>query len=265
MARYDEADRDRLAQDFARDGWVVLPAHFDPAILLAWHAAFTVLHERQLAQIAADGNGNRGTARHYLTLPFDSIFADPRIFCDDDVLALVERVAGADPVMCQLASDTPLFGSTYQDWHRDTPSLFDDAPETPSFQLALNFPLVDVTLQNGALETTRGTHRMSGAQALQALQDGRCPSERMPMRLGDAVLRDVRCLHRGTPNLTQVARPMVVIGYSRAWYLRPEVHIDVPRATYAALPARAQRLLRHNPRVDELQHAAPETYERFAY
>ncbi len=46
--------------------------------------------------------------------------------------------------MWQLATDTPVRGSEYQDWRRDTPPLFDDAPETQSFQLAVNFPLVDV-------------------------------------------------------------------------------------------------------------------------
>ncbi len=59
--------------------------------------------------------------------------------CDEDIVGIVECVAGHDPVMCQLATDTPVLGSTHQDWHRDTPALFDDALETPSFQLAVNF------------------------------------------------------------------------------------------------------------------------------
>ena len=42
-------------------------------------------------------------------------------------LAIVEQLFGADAVMCQLATDTPLLGSTTQDIHRDTLPLF---PET---------------------------------------------------------------------------------------------------------------------------------------
>ena len=122
---------------------------------------------------------------HAVTLPFEAEIADPAIFCDDDVLGIVERIAGPDPVMCQLATDTPVRGSDFQDWHRDTPPLFDNFPETPSFQLAVNFPLVDVDEQNGSLETTRGTHRISREEALAGLAAGKFPAERVPMRLGD--------------------------------------------------------------------------------
>ena len=31
------------------------------------------------------------------------------------------------------------------------------------------------------------------------------------------MIRDVRHIHRGTPNFTDTPRPMVVIGYSRRW------------------------------------------------
>ncbi|CAH2797481.1 MAG: hypothetical protein CBCREVIR_1814 [Candidatus Burkholderia crenata] len=40
MARYDERARDALAEDFERDGFVLLPSHFQRAVLDAWRAAF---------------------------------------------------------------------------------------------------------------------------------------------------------------------------------------------------------------------------------
>jgi ectoine hydroxylase-related dioxygenase (phytanoyl-CoA dioxygenase family) len=86
------------------------------------------------------------------------------------------------------------------------------------------------------------------------------------MELGDVMIRDVRALHRGTPNNTDAPRPMVVIGYSRSWYFRPEVHIDVPRDVFQRLGPKAKRLLRHMPQVDDasaLQSA--ESYLKFAY
>lgn len=85
------------------------------------------------------------------------------------------------------------------------------------------------------------------------------------MQVGDVMIRDVRGLHRGTPNLTDDPRPMVVIGYSRAWYFRPEVRIDVPRKVLAALPARARRLLRFNPVVEETACTFDERDRQFAY
>jgi hypothetical protein len=58
---------------------------------------------------------------------------------------------------------------------------------------------------------------------------------------------------------------MVVIGYSRAWYFRPEVHIDVPRAVLADLPPRARRLLRYSPVVERTARTFDESYRQFAY
>ncbi|WP_256702240.1 phytanoyl-CoA dioxygenase family protein [Burkholderia sp. SRS-W-2-2016] len=263
MARYSTEQLDEFATTFERDGMVILRGHLPRQTLLAWRDAFAPLLQQR---IAANATAVRGEQRHYITLPFAGVFADQAIFCDPDILGIVERVAGDDPVMCQLATDTPLQGSTWQEVHRDTPALFDGEAETPSFQLAVNFPLCDVTLENGPFETTLGTHRLRADDALQAWRDGRAPLHAITMELGDVMIRDVRALHRGTPNRTDEPRPMVVIGYSRSWYFRPEVRIDVPNGVYDQLSARAKRLLRHMPRVAEPDGGAtPEQYRKFAY
>ena len=262
--RYSNEVLDAYTRVFERDGMVLLTQHFQKDILLQWRQAFDSILAQRLEQGAT---AVRGASRHYITLPFAGVFADERIFCDPDVLAIVERVAGEDPVMCQLATDTPLRGSTWQDVHRDTAALFDGLPETPSFQLAVNFPLCDVTSDNGPFETTLGTHKMNAEDAMQAYAAGELPLHAIPMKLGDVMIRDVRALHRGTPNNTDSPRPMVVIGYSRSWYFRPEVHIDVPRDVYQGLGARAKRLLRHMPQVDatNMVQGGGESYLKFAY
>ncbi|MEM5383849.1 phytanoyl-CoA dioxygenase family protein [Paraburkholderia phymatum] len=263
MSRYTTTEIDSLAQQFDRDGMVILRQHFPKETLCRWQEAFDALLDER---IQSNATAVRGQNRHYITLPFTGTFADETIFADPDVLGIVERVAGDDPVMCQLASDTPLHGSDYQDIHRDTPALFDGFAETPSFQLAVNFPLCDVTLDNGPFETTIGTHRMHADEAMQAYAKGHAPLQAITMELGDVMIRDVRALHRGTPNRTQIPRPMIVIGYSRSWYFRPEVRIDVPESVYRSLSARARRLLRYMPRVDSADgNAAGESYTKFAY
>ena len=261
--RYSNEALDAFASTFERDGMVILTGHFPKDTLLQWRQAFDSILAQRLSQAET---AVRGANRHYITLPFAGLFADERIFCDPDVLAIVERVAGHDPVMCQLATDTPLQGSTYQDVHRDTPALFDGLPETPSFQLAVNFPLCDVNLDNGPFETTLGTHKMNADDAMRAYAAGEIPLHTIPMKLGDVMIRDVRALHRGTPNNTDSPRPMVVMGYSRHWYFRPEVHIDVPRDVFERLGARAKRLLRHMPQVDATNTIpGGESYVKFAY
>lgn len=262
---YNPQQIESLADSVIKDGFCVLPNHFSAAKLKAWYSA---LLPKLDEHIAREGNmRNRGAARYYVTLPFDAPFADPSIYENDDILAIVERLVGTDFVMCQLATDTPLLGSEYQDIHRDTLPLFPEAGiETPPYQLAINFPLVDVTLENGPIEIARGTHMMSKEEGMRHIQSGEIELEPVTMRLGDVMIRDVRGLHRGTPNYTNTPRPMVVIGYSRRWLFRPEVSIHIPRAALDTLSQRGRNLLRFNPVIESLEEQ-PETevYQSFAY
>ena len=263
--RYSQTEIEAFTRAVLADGFCILREHFSRATLERWREAFTPL---LATHIAREGHlKNRGPARYYVTLPFAEPFADPSIFEDDDVLAVCERLVGRDLVMCQLATDTPLLGSVYQDVHRDAPPLFPETgAETPPFQLAVNFPLVDVTLENGPFEITRATHMISREEGLRRLAAGEIQLEPLVMRLGDVMIRDVRGLHRGTPNLTDAPRPMVVIGYSRRWLFRPEVSIRVPRDILQILSERARGMLRFNPVVGSLdEQPDAEVYQSFAY
>lgn len=263
--RYSEQEIESLTKAVLEDGFCVLRAHFPRETLDLWREAFIPLLEDHISR---EGHlENRGPARYYVTLPFAAPFADPAIFEDEDVLAICERLVGEDMVMCQLATDTPLLGSEYQDIHRDALPLFPETnEETPPFQLAVNFPLVDVTAETGPFEVARRTHMMSKAEGLRRLESGEARLEPITMRLGDVIIRDVRGLHRGTPNRTETPRPMVVIGYSRRWLYRPEVNIRVPRHVLNSLSDRGRRLLRFNPIVEQLgDRPDAEIYDQYAY
>lgn len=264
MGRYSEAERAALAREVRDDGFCVLRQHYPREVLAAWATAFTPLLERH---IEAEGHlQNRGSGRYYVTLPFVAPWAEPRLYEDEDLLAIVDELVGPGTVMCQLATDTPVAGSQYQDIHRDAPPLFAELPdETPVFQLAVNFPLCDVTLENGPFEVARGTHRRSKAEGLAMLERGEAKLESVMLALGDVMVRDVRGLHRGTPNRIGTPRPMVVIGYSRRWLRRPEVSIHVPRAMYSTLSPRARELLRFEPTVDAVEPVETEVYQAYAY
>jgi ectoine hydroxylase-related dioxygenase (phytanoyl-CoA dioxygenase family) len=160
-----------------------------------------------------------------------------------------------------------VLGSDFQDIHRDAPPLFPETGrETPPFQLAVNFPLVEVTIENGPFEVAPGTHMLSKEEGLRRIRAGEIQLQPLTLRLGDVMIRDVRGLHRGTPNQTATPRPMVVIGYSRRWLFRPEVSIRIPRFLLDTLSDRARRLLRFNPVVESLDDQSdPEKYQAFAY
>jgi ectoine hydroxylase-related dioxygenase (phytanoyl-CoA dioxygenase family) len=168
--------------------------------------------------------------------------------------------------MPELATDTPLPGSDQQIIHRDFPLRSPYLPElapTEPFQFAVNFPLVPVTIENGPFEIAPGTHLWEDAEAKARIKAGEVEPRLIPllMEVGDVMIRDVRTLHRGTPNRTDRRRTMVVVGYNRARHLRPQLRIFVPRAALEAASTRARRLLRLNPVVERLEDAPPqETY-----
>jgi len=264
MSRYSEDEIRGFVRDVLEDGFCVLRGHFARGKMEAWRAAFAPLLERHVER---EGHRlNRGPGRYYVTLPFAAPFADPEVYEDDDVLGVVRGLVGEEATLVQLATDTPLRGSEYQDVHRDAPPLFPEwGRETPPFQLAVNFPLVDVTEENGPFEVARATHMLSKEEGLRRIEEGSVRLEPQLMRAGDVMIRDVRGLHRGTPNLTGEPRTMVVVGYSRPWLFRPEVSIRVPRAALESLSERARFLLRFNPVVDSLDDDGEEVYQSFAY
>ena len=252
------------ADEVRKTSATIIPGLFPVEKIDAWNQAFQPLLREAIAKEGDDPN--RGANRYYVTFPFHGIWADPEIIDNDVVMAIVAELVGADGVLCQLASDTPLKGSDYQDWHRDTQLLFPETgAESPPYQLAVNFPLVDVTPDNGPMEMAPGTHMMTKAEGLARAQSGDYAP--VLMNRGDVMIRDVRHIHRGTPNPSDVPRPMVVIGYSRRWLFRPEVQIRVPRETLERMPARAKQWLRFNPVFDTVEEAMleGESYRAFAY
>mmetsp|Transcript_42476 Transcript_42476/g.84444 ORF Transcript_42476/g.84444 Transcript_42476/m.84444 type:complete len:113 (+) Transcript_42476:2-340(+) len=96
------------------------------------------------------------------------------------------------------------------------------------------------------------------------IEAGSVPLESLYMKRGDAIIRDVRGLHRGTPNTTETPRPMVVVGYSRKWLRRPEVGIQVPESVHKSLSSAAKNLLRYEPVVpDDVIEAGYDGLEKY--
>ena len=262
MSAHSSAELDRLAADLERDGICVLPGLIPEEQVARWREAFDELFEAR-SKIEG-GLAPRGKSRHYLTLPWREPFADPEIFTHPSILGVLDRVFAQEYVMVQLGADVAGPGAEAQEVHRDYRPLFDETFVTPLYALAVNFPLVEVGPDNGPFRMARGTHVLTREEGLARIESGEHPLEDFYAKPGDVTIRTPLALHLGTPNVTDGARPMVVMGYVMHWLHTANVDLDVPRAFYDALPPETQTLLRCNV-VDELSDDAQETYVKFAF
>jgi hypothetical protein len=259
---YTEAELNRLVEDLQRDGVCVIRGLLSKSLLAEWAQAFAALFKQR--QQIPGGLAPREQGRYYLTLPWVPPFANQEVFANPVILGILNRVFAQEYVMVQLGADVPLQGSTYQEIHRDYRPLFSDEVVTPLYALAVNFPLVEVTQENGPFQMARGTHVLPRDEGLAKIQTGEIALESFPMKLGDVMIRTPLALHRGTPNLTAIPRPMVVMGYAMHWLYTPNVDLTLQREYYERLPEQVKKLLRCNV-VDQLPEAISESYINFKH
>jgi len=256
-------------------GYVIFEEVLDAPRVRELHGAFMEIFERYVAEIG----DNRGKQRQGgVPLPVADPFADPVVIGNALVIDLLEHLLGPDLVCSYFASDTPMPGSEYQPVHRDGKELFPGVPVTmPPYMYELNIPLVDFREDNGPTEVWPGTHLLSDFPLLEQPRDeltagngqltvttetGRpvsvlasafrdssvqnfasgLPGQRVLMPAGSFLVRDPRMWHRGTPNRSAEARPMLSLAYGRSWYRFNAVTLQ--REVYDAWPQRVRELFR---------------------
>ena len=226
------------------DGYCLLRGHFPVDAVEACRQAFNPIADAYLAEHA--DNPNRGPHRHYIPLPFRPPLYNPAFFNDDTILAIASGILGEDLVLNNFASDTPFIGSVHQDIHTDLPLLYPEQPDLilPPHFLAVNWPFVDVTPERGPFQIAEGTHLLPKAKGLALAEAGEFPLKSLLMEVGDVMIRDPRCLHRGSPNLTSTPRVLAGFGLVRSWFYRP--HTDrhpIARSFWETLSEREHYLL----------------------
>lgn len=261
-SNFTATDLDRFAEELNRDGICVIRGLFDKELIEEWADAFNALFQER--QNRPGGLAPRGQARYYLTLPWVKPFANVDVFANPVILGVLNRVFFQEYKMVQLAVDIPTQGSDYQEIHRDFRPLFSDQIVTPLYALAVNFPLVEVTADNGPFQMVRGTHVLPREEGLVKVTAGEIPIESFYMKPGDVMIRSPLALHRGSPNRTSQPRPMIVMGYVMHWLHTAKVDLELQQDYYNSLPEEIQQLLRCEV-VDQLQEDKVETYVNFKY
>jgi hypothetical protein len=218
-------------------GFCVLTAHLPKPLVDAcregfWPTLLSYLEDNR-------ENSNRGPCRHFVPMPFVPPCYAPQFFFDTDVLGIVRGAMDDRVVADQWGCDLPIERSDYQGFHADYQRpLFAEAPEMhlPAYMLNVSFGLLRITAANGPIEIVPGTHRMQREQAKRLIELGEIKPIAVLLELGDVLIRHPWCLHRGTPNTTDVPRPLVTVRYVRRWYVDNSREVNsIPLAVWQSL------------------------------
>lgn len=112
--------------------------------------------------------------------------------------------------------------------------------------VTINFPMSDLTWENGPIRQIPGTQRSTAP--IPSLADETPDlkhSTLCPVPVGSAVIRDNRAWHSGTPNLSSEVRSMPNVEYYAPWFRSEAVNRCMPHNLWLGLSEHGQRISRY--------------------
>jgi ectoine hydroxylase-related dioxygenase (phytanoyl-CoA dioxygenase family) len=185
-----------------------------PALITEFKREFDLFFEekrkRFFSRFESKSNysANHDINRWNMLLPSDSEMMKSGFFGQDDLFQTIRTVFDDHFALVFFSSDISSPGSAFQTIHQDG----------NDFAVALNVPLVDSDEQNGATHIYPKTHRVA-VNAPFTNESNKFSDDEIILRaeqldpfsldvkIGDYTLRDLRLIHRGTPNKTTEQRP----------------------------------------------------------
>lgn len=118
--------------------------------------------------------------------------------------------------------------------------------EMPVPVVTINFPMVDLTWENGPIRQIPGTQRSNAPipsladEPLEMKHSTLCPAP-----VGSAIIRDNRAWHGGTPNLSTEVRSMPNIEYWAPWFRSEGINRCMPFDLWETLSEHGKRICRY--------------------
>ena len=208
------------------------------------------LFEEALAR--PGGAVGRGPKRYYVEIHPERLRGFVELATHPWVTAVCAAVLGADYQIVEIGFDVPLPGAQDQPWHRDFPAPGETLTGRRLNSLAFNVTTVDVFEDMGPFEIAPGTqwddpaefeHGMFPPQALYPRYEARA-QRKMP-KMGDISARSALTIHRGTKNLSQKSRPVLVLGVDAPDARNSERHdLQFTAGFWRSLPDELKRHLK---------------------
>lgn len=253
---------ERAAELFHRDGFVAvrdaLPLEQLERMRVAAYQAIAELMESDPDCSAGGGAGGLphrysfgggSASRHMLHIPEWCELID----LPATTPILREIFGSSDYVVGGAGGDIALPGAIeYQGLHSD--NMWSEIPDPygsvtmrdlPVPVLTINFPLIDLTFENGPIRQIPGTQR-SRAPIPNLIDepDWMKLSTVCPIPAGAALFRDIRAWHGGTPNLSRDVRAMPNVEYYAPWFRSEGIMRCMPYEQWEKLSPHAQRISR---------------------
>ncbi len=256
-------DLERATTIFHRDGFVAVRDALTGSQLDALRRAadevISVLHE---ADPAGEVGGGAGGLPHRYS--FGGTSASRHMFHRPEWCELID-LPTTTPILTSIfgsahyivygaGGDLALPGAIeYQGLHSDNvwTELHDPVGgvtmrDLPVPVVHINFPLVDLTPENGPIRQIPGTHRSRAPiPTLADEPEWMRLSTVCPLPAGSAIIRDARCWHGGTPNLSREVRAMPNVEYMAPWFRSEALIRSMSYETWRGLSPHAQRLSRY--------------------
>ncbi len=207
----------RLAYDcLVKDGYAILDHVLPADRVRALNLEFNSRYARYLRDVEHEDSLKVGQGRFRVPVEFSGGFADPDVYANPIVIAVIREALGADAIIEAFGAVVALSGSAAQHTHRDGPLLFDSgiSPLLPAHALTFALPLADMNDVQGTTALWSGSHRWKAGPT-------DAPPELFAVPVGSCLLWDFRLYHHGTANCSDRHRPLVYATYARNWYQDP--------------------------------------------
>jgi ectoine hydroxylase-related dioxygenase (phytanoyl-CoA dioxygenase family) len=254
---------DRAAELFHRDGFVAVRDAIPHDQLERLRVAAAEVIETLVAADpqGAVGGGAGGLPHRYSfggTSATRQMFHRPE-WCElidmPTTTPIIAAIFGSlNYIVCGSGGDMAFPGAIeYQGLHSDNmwTELHDPVGgvrmrDLPVPALHINFPLVDLTPENGPIRQIPGTHRSRAPiPRLADEPEWMRLSTVCPLPAGSAIFRDARCWHGGTPNLSRQVRAMPNVEYFAPWFRSEAVLRSMSYERWRTLTPHAQRICRY--------------------
>jgi ectoine hydroxylase-related dioxygenase (phytanoyl-CoA dioxygenase family) len=245
------------AHQFRVHGCLLLENCLDRQKVIAMRDQFLQQYASQDHSLVQKNCLQVGDKRYMFTIRVEGAFADPDIYAAPRILPVLDNLMGKDCILQSIGAVCAYPGSSMQHVHRDHANLFQEVGTLnallPPYALTVVIPLTDLTPETGTTALWEGSHRGRNtspdsrhSESQQLHSEGAI----LPWpRMGDCYFMDFRLQHGGTPNNSEIPRPILYLVYSRRWFqdrknyeTRQQKPLEISQAEYDRLPVEHRHL-----------------------